>query len=60
MPVAGIAIEPFWAGRENMFSFGYPAAPEVVGRYIRAARGAGSYLVDQGHRIIFMIHGWSA
>lgn len=39
VPVAGVAIEPSWAGRENMFSFAYSAAPEVVGHYIRAASG---------------------
>ncbi|OHV43847.1 ABC transporter substrate-binding protein [Pseudofrankia sp. BMG5.36] len=39
VPVTGVAVEPSWAGRENMFSFVYSASPVVVGRYIRAARG---------------------
>ncbi|OHV56572.1 ABC transporter substrate-binding protein [Pseudofrankia sp. BMG5.36] len=40
VPVAGVAVEPSWAGRENMFSFIYSASPEVVGHYIQAARGS--------------------
>ncbi|ADP81436.1 ABC transporter substrate-binding protein [Pseudofrankia inefficax] len=39
VPVTGTAIEPAWAGHDNMFSFIYSASPAVVGRYVRAARG---------------------
>lgn len=39
IPVTGVAIEPTWAGHENMFTFVYSASPMVVGRYIHAAHG---------------------
>jgi ABC-type branched-subunit amino acid transport system substrate-binding protein len=46
VPVTGIAIEPAWAGRDNMFSFIYSASPVVVGRYLRAAHATRVAVID--------------
>ncbi|MBL7493340.1 ABC transporter substrate-binding protein [Frankia sp. AgB1.9] len=37
VPVAGIAIEPAWAGRQNMFSSIYGTSQVVVGQYLRTS-----------------------
>ncbi|MBL7496356.1 ABC transporter substrate-binding protein [Frankia sp. CNm7] len=39
VPVTGLAIEPAWVGRANMFAVVYSASPVVVGRYIQDAGG---------------------
>ncbi|WP_307873592.1 MULTISPECIES: ABC transporter substrate-binding protein [unclassified Frankia] len=39
VPVTGIAVEPAWAGRKNMFSAIYSASQQVLGQYIRSAHG---------------------
>ncbi|MDT3439289.1 MULTISPECIES: ABC transporter substrate-binding protein [unclassified Pseudofrankia] len=48
IPVAGLAVDPAWAGRENMFSFIYSASQAVVGRYIREAHGTKVAIITAG------------